>query len=221
MQACNSERGLRAITRDHSSLVMALRLHQGDGLRRLEVELRVLARQTDRQIAQIMGVTVGMVRDYVSVFYDVRGRLEARGYIESVVAGLPVSGPISAECLARLYAYHRGPHLVVAWLDYFSYAGETHDLTTPEGRGREAIEIVIAARNLPDDAAARKRLLKQSHMIFGLPDITPQTPSVAQILAETRGRLLDSLPWLEPAESTNPPLASPPRRKSRWRRQVA
>lgn len=71
VRALNSHctaRSARRITRSDPGLMMALKLHESGGLRRLEIQCRILARQSDKEIVRIMGLTLGMTAAYRAFF---------------------------------------------------------------------------------------------------------------------------------------------------------
>jgi hypothetical protein len=190
-----SQRGFRAITKEEPDLVMALRLYQDGGLRQLELHARILAKQSSRAIARSMGLTTPIVETYRTLFFGIDGRIHATHYITYVVAGMPPVGPPSIETLLLLSAFHHGPVVIPAWMDYLSHADKTHDLATEVGRRREAIAIFVAAHQLPNDESTRWKLLKTAPLIFD--DRWKFRPSrpVNLIIRRNTDRILRSLPW--------------------------
>ena len=60
--------------------------------------------------------------------------------------------------MALLHAYDVGAEAIEPWLDWFAHEEEEHDLDTPEGRQREAIDIAVATQFLKVTPAQSVRL---------------------------------------------------------------
>lgn len=68
-------------------LAGAIEVHNGDVLTRAELEARVLARQSDEEIAVRMGIRLGVISIYEAVFFDVRCMLQYVSYVLHCVLG--------------------------------------------------------------------------------------------------------------------------------------
>ncbi len=189
-----SEWGYARLAQREPDLVAALQLHFR-GERTLELHARVLARQSSKEIADIMSLPTAVVQTYLDLFFDVAQRLHATFYVTHVVAGVRPTGPATAETMMLLAAYHHGPHVIAPWLDYFAHAFEYHDLTTPVGRRRESIELFLAAQNLPDDAATRQKLVKLSPYVFTTAPFLCHGRSAAECFADRAAEIVGNLPW--------------------------
>jgi hypothetical protein len=87
------------------ALIEALDVYQGGGQLRWELEARLLAGQTDEDIAAATAVPAGVVAMYERPFFGVRKCLAARDYILScVVGGAPLHGFDEGD-LRSLWAY--------------------------------------------------------------------------------------------------------------------
>lgn len=191
-----SARGVRAATRQSPSLAMAWKIYNAGGPTVLEIKLRVLARQSSPRIGELMGIPMHVIETFKELFLDIEDRINAKSYIREFVAGMPVTGLPSDECLALLIAYHHGPCAVEVWLDYFAHRDETHDLATPQGRQRESIALFIAAQQLSaHDEQHKLRLVCAvlSGAVNRLDSAKPCRVS-ASLAAKVRGQLRQ-MPW--------------------------
>ncbi len=85
---------------------------------RSAIEARILARQTDEQIAQCTGCTPAAIAAYEALFFNVRDRLANVDFITHCVIGAPAAGA-KDEPLGRvwkLFGYRAGPQVLEAVL---------------------------------------------------------------------------------------------------------
>ena len=78
---------------------------------RMELESRVLARQSCDEIAELMGLPVECVRLYESVFFDIRDRSQASGFIvTAALGGSDIGSPQRPLYdVMKQFAYSGGP----------------------------------------------------------------------------------------------------------------
>lgn len=79
------------------------------------VEARLLARQSDEEIANAMGLDAAVIGLYEAIFFDVRGRLGNSGWISSQVIGPGLQrGFVRDEMplLWRAFGYQLGPFIL-------------------------------------------------------------------------------------------------------------
>jgi hypothetical protein len=82
---------------------------------RYEVEARILARQTNEEIAQRVSVHPDAIEWYEAVFFNVRDRLDNEGYIGRQVIGPAVAHGlrnISLDFSAKYWGYYGGPYIL-------------------------------------------------------------------------------------------------------------
>ena len=133
---------------DDPEIYAAFETHRKSHLYILELQCRVLAGEANGRIAIEMGITRPTLRTYLKTFFDVRERLDQRGYILHRVIGAVADRPLTAFQLALRSAYHHGSAAIPAWIDWLRNPEAPNDLTTIEGRRREAIEIQLAAEQV-------------------------------------------------------------------------
>jgi hypothetical protein len=84
---------------------------------RWSVEARILAGETDKQIADRMGIDESVVQAYAAVFFNVRERLANRDYIVNVVMADAVTRGLTErqyDLLWKLFGYHGGIYVLDA-----------------------------------------------------------------------------------------------------------
>ena len=94
--------------------------HNPDKEHRSEIQARILAGQTDREIAtKQYGTQTDVLRWYSKLFFDVRDRLGCSSYIRKVIIGrwdarqAASDGTITAyqwDMLLKIFGYYGGPH---------------------------------------------------------------------------------------------------------------
>lgn len=126
-------------------------------MQRLATEARILAYQDLAAVASVSGLALETVQTYANLFFDVVGRMDARGWIKNTVV---LDSRYANDFLrSELYrqAYFGGPEVAEHWLQHLTNLdrGAEHDLTTQIGRERERLELEILAAQLPSPLPAR------------------------------------------------------------------
>lgn len=96
-------------------LLAAYRLYEAGGPTRWEMEARILARQSDEDIAAAMGLAAGVVNDFEHCFFGVRDRLSASDLVLLEIIGyLPFGGIREGDLrtLWHFYGYSAGPKML-------------------------------------------------------------------------------------------------------------
>jgi hypothetical protein len=156
-----------AILRRYPAVHGAHQLHEQGGALRVEVQARLLARQSTEEIARRTSVAVEVVQRFEALFFNVIGHLHARDWIVTHAIGWwrfdPSRGRDPATLL-RAFGYHGGPLLLDAALSYL--LGERMrvppalDPLTPEGRLDRAMRMAILIETLPWGASTDEKLFK-------------------------------------------------------------
>jgi hypothetical protein len=93
---------------------------------RWSIEARVLAGETDEQIADRLGTDPGVVNAYVNVFFDVRGKLKHTDYVVNVIMAEAVTRGLQErqyDLLWKLMGYHGGTIALDAVMNKFAPVG--------------------------------------------------------------------------------------------------
>jgi hypothetical protein len=181
---------------------------------RLELESRLLARQSSEELAEQLSISPAAVDAYHDTFFDVRARLDAKTYIIKKVI-CPDSGlgshPLTLEGLAKQVAYLAGPVALNAILPYLKDNGRelaqhtgtdenpTHDPLA------ERLDLLLRAQSLPEDNKTSVSLVKVvADLIQGLPEYRPTQRWVgafSQIVSPFEGEVTSSAGALKTEES--------------------
>ncbi|NDD52775.1 hypothetical protein EBZ39_02660 [bacterium] len=97
------------------------------------IEARVLAGETDEQIASKLGTKPSIISAFVNVFFDVREKLQNMDYMVNVVMANAVTRGLQErqyDLLWKLLGFHGGPHVLDAVINKFT---QTDRPTTPHG----------------------------------------------------------------------------------------
>ena len=99
---------------------------------RWAIEARILAGETDREIAERLGTDPEIIEAYEAVFFQVREMLNRRDYIVNVVMGEAVTRGLSErqfDLLWKMFAYHGGSYVLDAVISKFTPIAkpESHD----------------------------------------------------------------------------------------------
>ena len=90
---------------------------------RWAIEARVLAGETDEQIADKLGTTPDVISAYVNVFFDVREKMTHMDYVLNVILADAVSRGLQErhyDLLWKLLGFHGGPHVLDAAINKFA-----------------------------------------------------------------------------------------------------
>lgn len=199
---CMAKGVLERVEQEMPAFVQARALSLSPGRQRLELECRLLARQTDQEIAQAMGLSPEVVATFEGVFYAVRDWLHASGLILFQVIGVPAAtaeGGPGIPTLMKLSSYRHGPAVIDAWLKYLDRVANPSagplDLGTPDGRAVASIEFFVAAASLPSDEVTNMHLLKAFPLLARISKDSASMQSASRLFSEHATRSLDDSWW--------------------------
>jgi len=111
------------LTQRHPAVASAHRLfRKATPLDRAEVEARLLARESDEDIAKKCGLSAATVGAYHDLFFDVRDSLDAEIYIYTNIIGPKAFARLTendVDIFLRMLGYAQGPLMLDAALRYF------------------------------------------------------------------------------------------------------
>lgn len=135
---------------------------------RWEIEARILARQTDNEIADATGLDPEVLEVYTTLFFDVRPRMANIGYIVNQVIGPAVHRTLTMReypTLWKLIGYLHGPHMLHAimqgsiepsWPD----SGKSVRLAAQEAANNDLVRhALLALRTLKNDSYTQDAIL--------------------------------------------------------------
>jgi hypothetical protein len=122
------------------------------------VEACILSGQTTDQIARKLCFHWEGIDAYAELFYDVRHKLRHRGYVNAVLIGPELSGPLARvtfPTVLKSFAYHMGPHALDALLGVYNsnvapLAAEGIPAVLPQMAHLElTVKAAVAAKLIP------------------------------------------------------------------------
>jgi len=157
-----SDKRIRRIRTEFRHIVSAQEIWQEAGRTRLELESRILTRQTDLAIHYEMQLAAETVQAYRDLFYDLEDRIGADKYILYGVLRVNPEVVPSAIQLLQMSAYFHGPEVIDPWLRYLKNHPNRIDLKSPEGRTEAAIDVFVKIQQLPNDEITCRSLVTKS-----------------------------------------------------------
>jgi hypothetical protein len=145
-----------------------------DALRRDELEARLLARQSDAEIAARMGLPAAAVAAYHDVYYCVRPKLDAAFYILTVAMDEKLHRNLTEDdrgLILKLFAYQQGPVVLDCLLDYWANPPHMPDepgRLSPEAFAALALKLRLKALLFVLTAPADARFLRMYAVIQDL-----------------------------------------------------
>ena len=203
-----AKRFLRLATRDEAKafrsdpeLGAAWHFSTGGGLKRAEVEARVLARQSPDEIAVACRLGTSVIKLYETLFFAVRDRLNAQSWVQHNVLGLKTWEPLEREDVKsvwRAFGYFYGPVSIAELINAVNHAELLQigldAYLLPHSLLDLGLKFLIAARRLPfvDKmcAAERRFMARLNQRLIGS---KPPDRMVEASWTPNWGQLLDSL----------------------------
>jgi hypothetical protein len=153
------DQGLERILKWRPELLFAYQLWTNtQQLARDIVEACILSGQSPAEIARKLCFHFEGLKAYEELFYDVRKKLVHRGYVNVMLIGPELSGPLSRVTFATVlksFAYHMGPHALDALLGVYNsnvapLAAEGIPAALPAMTGLElTVKAAVAAKLIP------------------------------------------------------------------------
>lgn len=144
--ASRTEQGREGVRRRHADLHEAVTLAQTGGLVVAEVQARILARQSDDEIAARCAVPAGAVKWYEAIFYETRDSLKAHDWIL-----IKAIGPIHSRARS-------GPDLGAVWRSCGYYGGPLALEAVLAVSRNEPFPESLQPSSSPEDTAFSERL---------------------------------------------------------------
>jgi len=158
---CLSELRLQRVRDRFRHVDQAHNIWRSAGAEALEIEVRILARQTDVEVGLEMGLPAATIQAYGDLFYAVRDRLHATSYIQFQVISMHPGRPPTPIQLMQMCAYVHGPHVVEPWLEILRDNRSSLDLSSAAGLIAASIELLVLAHSLPTDPETGGSLLRR------------------------------------------------------------
>jgi hypothetical protein len=170
---------LPRLARAHPEILGAYLVRQGDSLRRWEVEARLLADQSDRDITDRVGVSAGIIGAYDALFYDVRTWLSRSDWIAAGVLGPRLYTGFEVddiEFVWKVLGYQHGPLVLDVLIDHVKAGGQS----TANPELAEQLDLLIKVTATPVTLENAMKFLRLDARIRAL-DCAEAAQSVAAV----------------------------------------
>lgn len=150
------------------------------------IEAHLLGRGTDWDVGFAVGVSPEIVQAYEAVFFNVREKLNHKGYILHSVIGPSIQRGLSEreyDLLWKLYAYFNGPHMLDALASKFVNPGwaSNPDMVSStiqdDAIGTLKLKADIAAKTVPVSMNTQVELL---HIFTKFVEVERTTDSIGK-----------------------------------------
>lgn len=171
---------------------------------RWEIEARILAGETDEEIAKKAGCEADVIGAYESVFFNVREKLQNTTYIVNVVMAEAVTRGMTErqyDLLWKMFGYRGGPYVLDAMISKFS------EIETPKKSedvsqffqdaaiNSMRMKASIAAMTVPINSHTQLSLL-DSYVKYVEIERTTENAAKAQVgIVQNIGAMMQSLPF--------------------------
>jgi hypothetical protein len=219
LQHCKEEVDHVRLVQQMPDLYSAFTLHTEEAAAaRWELEARVLADESTGVIADTMAMTPEVVAWYEAIFFQVRDRLGARGYIAHQVIKWHGDSEPDLGQIWKLFAYRGGPVVLESLIHGLPPANRPQDVrevlrfiaedatTTFELKG------VVATHLLPVDESTAFKILRgylTMRQLEARKKARRQVPSRAVDMTANIQAFLDGLPWTHKDANIGPEAGEP------------
>ena len=151
-----------------ADIVRAFEISARNDFFRAELDARILANQPIPEISHAVAIPESVIAAYEALFFDVRRRLQASGWIRHYVLGSQCwtsLQPHDVMWIWRYLGFHYGPiavDYVVRGVDHDSLV--KHGISAywaPESRVPKELQFLLIIRSLPDFSAQTLKSLTQ------------------------------------------------------------
>lgn len=167
---------------------------------RLEIETRMLARQSDTAIGYQVDLPPETIQAYRDLFFDIQDRIDLKSYILHIINGPRPSSATSARSLMQLSAYFQGPEVIEPWMAYFREGWNGEDLSTERDRLKATIDITVEAQQLSESPLHYRTLERNSSVLLNTGPFRPISVATAfsDLCSQTEANLPLPVAKLQP-----------------------
>jgi hypothetical protein len=197
---CRRDSQLERLADAYADIHAAHQLHQDGGSICVEVQARLLARQSSTDITRLTTVPGPVIEAYEGLFYNVTDKLHAKDWITAQAIGWwrfdPKTGRDAATVL-RGFAYHGGPAVLDAIAPYLlrtatpvlDVANHSPDQERLEGSIRRAVAVAM----MPWDQKTSWQLMKVHLELCGIAQKVPPKQSQQRMMVKHVTEILENL----------------------------
>ncbi len=160
LDKCVTELRLKRFNERFRHVANAHGIWQGETPHRLEVEMRILARQSDVEISLAMNLPAATIQAYGDLFFHLGDRIDSNSYVmEQIFKWHPTHPPTRFQ-LVQACVYFHGPHLIEPAMDWLLDEGKDTNLNIPAGRLSASFDLLFSIHSLPECIKNQVKLLK-------------------------------------------------------------
>lgn len=171
---------------------------------RWEIEARILAGETDEEIAKKVGCEPEVITAYEAVFFNVREKLNNTAYVVNVVMADSVTKGITErqyDLLWKMFGYRGGPHVLDAMTSRFSAIDKPQKPEDVSQFFQESAinsmrhKAAVAALTVPINSHTQLALL-DAYVKYVEIERTTENATKAQVgIVQNIGAMMQSLPF--------------------------
>lgn len=171
---------------------------------RWAIEARILAGQTDEEIAQKAGTEPGVITAYANTFFDVRDKLDRMDYVQNVIMADAVTRGLQErhyDLLWKLLGFRGGPHVIDAVINKFPNVNRPENADGVSGYFQDMAissmkyKAAIASLSVPINTHTQLPLLDSFVKYVEIERTTDSTSKAHATIVENIGAMLSALPF--------------------------
>lgn len=171
---------------------------------RWAVEARILAGETDEEIAKKIGCEPGVIEAYESVFFNVREKIEHSEYVVNVVMADAVARGLSErqyDLLWKMFGYQGGSYVLDAMISKFTMMRRPEKAEDVSAFFQESAinsmrhKAAVAALTVPINSHTQLLLLDAYVKYVEIERTTENTTKANTNIVQNIGAMLTSLPF--------------------------
>jgi hypothetical protein len=192
---------------DFNAIYWAHRIHEATDnlrIRRSGIEARILARETNDQIARKTGYSADTIAAFEALFFNVRDRLGRRDFIMNGVLGQAAVHGLHArdhDLLWKIVGYKAGPHVLDAMIGHIPnpmWASRAEDV--PAFFQDTAINLMkmkaaMATLTVPVESHTQLNLIEAFVKYVEIERTTESAGSASDQIQEGLQQMLESMPY--------------------------
>jgi hypothetical protein len=205
-QCQSNEQLLCRLALEYPAIFWAHYLYNNESIQRARfaVEARIMARQSDREIAQCIGCLEATVAAYEAIFFHVRDKLDNKDYIISTIFRESVSRGLQDrdyDLLWKLVGYAQGPSMLDAMISGFAsptwvertedVAASFQDLAIDSTKHKAA----VAALAVPVDNSTQMSLINTFVKYTNVERKTDSAGKASDQIQQNIDSMMEALPF--------------------------
>jgi hypothetical protein len=197
LRSCRCAADRERLEREMPDVAGAITIHEGEPTTRWAVEARLIAGEPIEAIARKTALKTRAVAMFEALFFNVRDKLENRGYLIHIAVGLyPRPKEPDTGLVWRLFGLLGGPVVLDALID-----GDYGSQDRPEDErflDELRLKLAVAFKLLPVDATTAPRLIRLYLRLWQAELAAEKAHRAAVDLMPNIRTFVAGLPWFQP-----------------------